>query len=81
MKAKITKWILIGISVLFLFLMLIMPLALVMVEAFGKGIESYLAAITDKYALKALVLTLEATFLDYLQPGCLRNINLKEKKC
>lgn len=61
MKAKVTKWILIGISVLFLFIMLIMPLALVMVEAFGKGIESYLAAITDEYALKALILTLEAT--------------------
>ena len=45
------KWILIGISVLFLFVMLILPLSYVMYTAFSKGIKVFLAAVTDKYAL------------------------------
>ena len=45
------KWILIGISVLFLFVMLILPLSYVMYTAFSKGIKVFLGAVTDKYAL------------------------------
>ena len=40
------KWILIGISVLFLFVMLILPLSYVMYTAFSKGIKVFLAAVT-----------------------------------
>ena len=35
------KWILIGISVLFLFVMLILPLSYVMYTAFSKGIKVF----------------------------------------
>ena len=48
------KWILIGISVLFLFVMLILPLSYVMYTAFSKGIKVFLAAVTDKYALHSI---------------------------
>ena len=40
------KWTLIGISVLFLFVMLILPLSYVMYTAFSKGIKVFLAAVT-----------------------------------
>lgn len=60
-KDKITKNILILISVLFLTVMLILPLAVVIKESLGKGIEAYLNSISDKYTLKALGLTILAT--------------------
>ena len=47
----------------FLFVMLIMPLILVVKEAFGRGVEFYFKALTDEFALKALYLTVEATIL------------------
>lgn len=55
------KWILIAISVLFLGVMLVLPLIYVLVTAFGSGIGVFAKAVTDKYALKSVVLTLEAT--------------------
>lgn len=55
------KWILIGISTLFLIVMLILPLTYVLVTAFGEGIKVFVAAVTDYYALKAIGLTLEVT--------------------
>ena len=63
MKSKITKWLLIGISVLFLVLMLIFPLIVIISEALKKGWSIYLAAITDTYTLEALKLTLIATVI------------------
>ncbi|MDF2588367.1 MAG: cysW [Anaerocolumna sp.] len=60
---KKIKYILIGISILFLFLMLILPLTVIVTEALKKGFNSYLTAITDEYAIKALQLTLFATFI------------------
>lgn len=54
---------LIFLAAAFLFVMLIMPLALVAQEALAKGFDVYLKALTDEYALKALYLTIEATFL------------------
>ena len=47
----------------FLFVMLIMPLILVATEALAKGVDVYIQALTDPFALKALYLTLEATIL------------------
>ncbi|MBP0957044.1 MAG: sulfate ABC transporter permease subunit CysW [Oscillospiraceae bacterium] len=59
--SKIVKWLLIGISVLFVFLMLVLPLITVITEALRSGWEIYLEAITDKYTVKAIQLTLFAT--------------------
>ena len=55
------KWLLIGISALFLFVLLILPLITVVVNSLAKGIAFYENAIADTYALKALKLTLTAT--------------------
>ena len=56
-----TKWFLIGISVLFLGCMLLLPLAVVLTQAFKSGVAAYLQAVTDKYTIRATLLTLEAT--------------------
>ena len=58
---KIVKWVLIGVSVLFLVVMLLLPLATVISEALRDGWKTYQAAVTDKYTVKAVLLTLEAT--------------------
>ncbi len=55
------KIILITISVLFLFVMLVMPLITVIYEAFRKGIVPYLETLSDPDTVSALLLTLEAT--------------------
>ena len=55
------KWILIGISAIFLFVMLLLPLVVVVTQALSKGWQSYVQAVTDEYTLKALKLTIEAT--------------------
>lgn len=60
-KQQIVKWLLIGISVLFLGIMLVLPLFVVVTEALRKGWAFYIEAITDEYTIKALILTLEAT--------------------
>ena len=57
------KWILIGISTLFLIVMLILPLTYVLVIALGEGIKVFVASVTDYYALKAIGLTLEVTLI------------------
>lgn len=55
------KWLLIGISVLFLAVMLVLPLIYVLATAFREGWSAYLKAVTDPYAIKAVQLTLQAT--------------------
>lgn len=59
--SKIVKWLLIGISVLFVFLMLVLPLITVIAEALRNGWEQYIEAVTDKYTVKVVQLTLLAT--------------------
>ena len=59
--SKAVKIILITVSVLFLFVMLVMPLITVIYEAFRKGLVPYLEAISDPDTMSALLLTLEAT--------------------
>ena len=52
------KWLLIGIAVAFMLLVLVLPLALVFVEAFRKGVDVYLKSFTDRSAIAAIQLTL-----------------------
>ena len=57
----VIKYMLIGVSVLFLFVMLILPLIVVVVNALGDGWAAYQEAVLDEYTVKALMLTLLAT--------------------
>ena len=52
------KWTLVGITVLFLALFLLLPLAGIFTEAFRKGVSVYIASLTDPIAFKAIKLTL-----------------------
>lgn len=62
----ITKRLLIGISFLFIIVMLVLPLITVITEAFRNGIAAYREAVTDEYTVKATLLTLEAAFFAVL---------------
>ena len=55
------KYVLIGLSTLFLFVMLILPLIVVITNALREGWEAYKDAVLDEYTIKALQLTLLAT--------------------
>lgn len=59
--SKVVKWILIGVSVLFVVLMLLLPLITVIAEALKSGWDTYIEAVTDEYTIKAVLLTIEAT--------------------
>lgn len=59
--SKVVKWILIGISFIFVFFMLVLPLITVITEALKQGWKVYLEAVSDNYTIKAVILTLEAT--------------------
>lgn len=59
--SRIVKYLLIGLSVLFLFVMLALPLAVVAANAWKEGWEAYRKAVMDEYTIKALQLTLLAT--------------------
>lgn len=60
---KITKYVLITISVLFIVIMLVLPLAAVIVNSFKKGIAFYFEALSTQYVLSALGVTLLATVI------------------
>lgn len=85
---KFIKWFLIGISALFLFVMLILPLTYIIYVGLSEGIKTYLSAITDKYTLKALGLTIKATlwalgintFFGLCSSWCLTRFEFKGKK-
>jgi len=60
------RWVralLISVALAFMTLFLFVPLATVFVEAFKKGVDVYLAAITEPDALSAIKLTLIATLI------------------
>ncbi len=57
------KWFLIAISFIFLVVMLVLPLIYVMFTAFEEGIQVFIKAVTDEYALKAIWLTIEVTII------------------
>ena len=65
-ESKLVKWLLIGISVLFVVLMLLLPLITVIAEAFKQGFAVYAEAVSDKYTVKAALLTVEATVIAVL---------------
>ena len=54
------RWILIAVALLFLGLFLVVPLVLVFVEAFSKGIGLYFHTLADPFTLSAIKLTLIA---------------------
>ncbi len=54
------RWVLIGLTLLFLSVFLFIPLAAVFTEAFRKGVETYFAALTEPDAVAAIKLTLLA---------------------
>ena len=62
-QSPVVKGLLIGISVIFLFIMLVLPLYVVITESLRKGLSFYLEASTDESTVKALQLTLEATVI------------------
>jgi sulfate transport system permease protein len=55
--------VLIALCVIFLTVMLILPLVYVMATAFGDGIKVFIQAVTDEYALKSILLTIEVTVI------------------
>lgn len=57
------KWLLIGLTLLALGLLLVLPLAIVFIEAFRQGIAAYLASFRDAAAWHAIQLTLIATLI------------------
>ncbi|KMY46422.1 sulfate ABC transporter permease [Bacillus sp. FJAT-27916] len=57
------KYILIGITVLFLALFLLLPLAAIFLKAFEKGMSVYIASITHPDAVAAIKLTLTVAFI------------------
>ena len=59
-ESKLVKYTLIAICLIFVFLFLVLPLYIVFAEAFRDGIEKYREAVTDKYTISAVLLTLEA---------------------
>lgn len=59
--SRAVKYILTAVTVLFVFIMLVMPLVVVITESLRNGWEEYKAAVTDEYTVKAVILTVEAT--------------------
>ncbi len=58
---KVLKYILIYISFIFLGIFLILPLVYIIVTALRDGIIGYVNAVSDEYAIKAAILTIQAT--------------------
>ncbi len=57
-EPALVRWTLITIAVAFLTVFVVLPLVVVFTEAFSKGIDAYLAALSDPEALSAIRLTL-----------------------
>ena len=60
-KDKLVRISLIFLAVSFIFIMLVLPLLLVAKEALAKGFAVYVNSLTEGIAVKAMILTLEAT--------------------
>lgn len=87
-KPSKIKWLLIAVSAAFLIIMLILPLVYVIITAFREGIGAYLKAVTDKYAVKSIQLTLQATifsvvintFFGLFAAWCITKFQFRGKK-
>ncbi|HRE19291.1 MAG TPA: sulfate ABC transporter permease subunit CysW [Rhodocyclaceae bacterium] len=62
-EAPIVKWTILGLSLTFFVVFLLLPLIAVFVEALRKGWETYLTALIDPDALSAIKLTLLAAVI------------------
>ena len=62
-NSGVVKWLLIGLCAVFLVIMLILPLLYVVITTLREGIDVYMKAVTDEYAVKSVLLTLEATVI------------------
>lgn len=62
-KSSVIKYLLIAATIIFLFIMLGMPLILIFIEAFKKGKDAYMMAITEENTISAVKLTLIASGL------------------
>ena len=60
-KNNIIKYVLIGISILFVGIMLVLPLIAIIVNSLQRGWVFYIRSLTDKYVLSALKITVIAT--------------------
>lgn len=60
-SGRVVRYILLVVSALFLILMLVLPLAVVIMNALKGGLDAYRRAVLDEYTIKALKLTLGAT--------------------
>ena len=60
-KNNIIKYVLIGISILFVGIMLVLPLIAIIANSLQKGWAFYIRSLTDKYVLSALKITVIAT--------------------
>lgn len=61
--SHVIKYMLIIVCALFLFVMLVLPLIIVLINALGDGWNAYKENVLDEYTIKALQLTLLATIL------------------
>ena len=57
------KWLLIGISVIFLLIMLVLPLVYVIYTALREGWKVFVSSVTDEYAVKSILLTVKVTVI------------------
>lgn len=60
-KNNIIKYVLIGVSILFVGIMLVLPLIAIIVNSLQRGWAFYIRSLTDKYVLSALKITVIAT--------------------
>ena len=60
-KNNIIKYVLIGVSILFVGIILVLPLIAIIVNSLQKGWAFYIRSLTDKYVLSALKITVIAT--------------------
>lgn len=57
------QWVLIIVSMVFLAVFLILPLLYIVVTALREGISAYVHAVSDEYAVKAVILTIKTTLI------------------
>src|SRR5882672_1140883 len=57
-EPKVIRFVIIAIAVIFLTVFVVLPLVVVFVQAFSKGVFAYFSALSDPEALSAIKLTL-----------------------
>lgn len=88
-RKKITKYVMITLSVLFVSVMLVLPLVSIVTSSLKEGLGFYIESVTKSYVLSALKVTLIATviavaintFSEYVPRGFLPSFLSKESRC